>query len=280
LRRLKQTLPYLISYPTVKKTSTRSKASHVWLPKQLSLLGTISDGELARRIGIQTSAVFLKRSSMGIAPSRPFSSLKWTPRELALLGKHSDEKVARMLKTTRKSVINKRLAMGIECHAKSSKFWHTWTDREIAMLGKQIDREVAQKIGISTMCVTMKRQQMHIPSFRKRKITNRPSRSLVDWTPAETALLGTMTDSDVAERLDLGANTVRLKRISLGIPPCGFHRRSAGVWTPKVLARLGNESSGVIARDIGVSRQRVDQKRKELGIPPLVTRKRRNPADA
>ena len=206
--------------------------SHVWLPHQLALLGIISDGELARRIGIQTSAVFLKRSSMGIAASRPFSTLKWTPRDLALLGKHSDEEVARRLKTSRKSVINKRLALGIECHAKSSKFWHTWTDREIAMLGKQIDREVAQKIGISTMCVTTKRQQLNIPSFRKRKSTNRPRRSLADWTPQETALLGTMTDSDVAERLDLSASTVRLKRISLGIPPCGFHRRSAGIRLP------------------------------------------------
>lgn len=94
--------------------------------------------------------------------------------------------------------------------------------------------------------------------------------------PQETALLGTLPDSDVAEHLDLSASTVRLKRISLGIPPCGFRHRSVGIWTPKVLARLGKESSGTIARDIGVSRQRVDQKREELGIPPLFARKSRD----
>lgn len=250
----------------MKRKSTHSKPVHVWNRKQLSLLGTISDGELGQRIGIQTSAFFLKRSSMGIAPSRPLTRLKWTPREIALLGKYSDEEVARLLKTSRKSVIKKRQDLGIQCHAKSSKLWHSWTDQEIAMLGKMIDREVAEIIGIATMCVTNKRNLLKIHCFRQRKSTNRPSRSLADWTPQETALLGTMTDMAAAELLGLGANAVRLKRISLSIPSCGFSRRNAGIWTPEIIARLGKESSAVIARDIEVSRSRVNQKREELGI--------------
>jgi hypothetical protein len=40
------------------------------------------------------------------------------------------------------------------------------------------------------MWVTTKRRQMNIPPFSKRKITNRPSRSLADWTLQEIALLG------------------------------------------------------------------------------------------
>jgi len=257
----------------MKRKSTHSKPVHVWNRKQLSLLGTISDGALAQRIGIETSAVFLKRSSMGIAPSRPKRTLSWTPRELALLGKQSDEEVARLLKTSRKSVIKKRQDLGIQCHAKSSDLWHSWTDREIAMLGKKIDREVAEKIGIGTMCVINKRKLLRIPCFIQRKSTNRPSRSLADWTLQETAVLGTMGDTAAAELLGLGAGTVRLKRISLGIPPCGFNRRNAGIWTPEVVARLGKESSTVIARDIGVSRSRVNQKREELGIPRVTAKK-------
>jgi hypothetical protein len=42
------------------------------LPQDLSLFGTISDGELTRRIGLQTSTVFLKRSSVEIAPENLF----------------------------------------------------------------------------------------------------------------------------------------------------------------------------------------------------------------
>jgi len=81
------------------------------------------------------------------------------------------------------------------------------------------------------------------------------------------ALLGTMTDREVAERFDLSPGAVRLKRISLGIAPC---RRGEvwrqGVWTDEVVARLGKERCSEIARDIGVSRERVRQKCKELGI--------------
>jgi hypothetical protein len=90
------------------------------LPQHLSLLGTISDGELTRRIGLQTSTVFLKRSSVEIAPSSPLCALKWPPPDPVLLGKHSDQEVARLLKNTRKVIIKKRLKLGIKCHAKSS----------------------------------------------------------------------------------------------------------------------------------------------------------------
>ena len=40
--------------------------------RHLSLLGTISDGELTRRIDLQTSTVFLKRYSVEIAPENLF----------------------------------------------------------------------------------------------------------------------------------------------------------------------------------------------------------------
>ncbi len=254
------------------KKSTSSKKIHVWTPKQLSLLGTISDGKLARRLGIQTAAVFLKRSMMGIAPSRPISPVKWTPKNLALLGKYPDAEVARMLKTYRKSVIEKRRSLGIQCYAKTSKFWHTWTEQEVAMLGKKSDSDLSKELGISAMCVTSKRRLLEIPSFSGRKSTNRPRRSLSDWKPQEIALLGTMNDGEVAERLDLSPGTVRLKRLSLGISAFGGHRRSARVWTPDVIARLGKEPAAVIAQDLGISSARVHQKRNQLGILPVSAR--------
>lgn len=259
---------------SMKKKAARTRPKHAWTAKQLALIGKVSDGELARQIGATTSVVFLKRNSMGIAASRPWSSLKWGPKELALLGKHTDTEVARRLNTTRKSVIHKRLSLGITCYATASKLWHTWTKEEIALLGKRTDPDVAQKVGISAMCVTTKRRQLNIPSFRIRKSTNRPRRSVEDWTKREIALLGTLPDSKLAELLDLGSNTVRLKRICMGIPPCRTSDRGPGIWTPEVLARLGKEPARKIADDIGVSRQRVQQKCKELGIVSTSSKKR------
>jgi len=248
----------------MKKRSKRTMAKPDWLPQESKLLGELPDAELARRIGTRTAEVSKKRASMGISPSSLSKRLKWTPENLALLGTRTDNEVARIMNGSSGRVAAKRLSLGIESYAKSSNSWHTWTDKEIAMLGQYHDPEVGRKIGVSIACVARKRRQLGIPSFLARKTTSRDRRSLDQWTAGETALLGKMTDKDVTERLDLALSAVRLKRISLGIPP--FRRRvnSPGIWTPEVMARIPNESPAKLAKELGVSRQRVHQKRNEL----------------
>lgn len=246
--------------------STSPKHPHQWTDEEIALLGRISDGKLARQIGVPTGIVYMKRSMMGIAPSRPFYNLTWGPEELALLGKYPDSEVGRMLGVPQKSIINKRKSLGITCYAKSSNFWRNWTPEEIAMLGKSIDAEVAETLGISLGSVAIARRKFGIAAFKPRKAHNRPRRSLSDWSEKEIALLGTLTDKQVANILGLGDATVRIKRISLGIPPYRKQEVGPGIWTPDVVARLGKEPDSSVARDLGVSRQRVAQKRAELGI--------------
>jgi len=248
----------------MKKRSKQTKTKHEWQPEELSQLGEIPDAELARRIGIRTAVVSRKRSSMGIDPSSLSKRLKWTRKNLAMLGKRSDREVASIMNASSGRVAAKRLSLGIECYATSSKSWHTWTDKEIAMLGQDYDPGVARKIGISVSCVTNKRRQLGIRSFLRRKAVSRPRRSLSDWKAEEIALLGTMTDKNVAARLDLSPSTVRLKRLSLEIPPFRKRASSPGIWTPDVMARIVKESGAELAKELGVSRQRVYQKRKEL----------------
>jgi hypothetical protein len=257
-------LQILLPTTIMKKHSKRTKAKHDWRPKEIKLLGKLSDAELARRIGIRTAVVSKKRASMGIDPSSLSKRLKWTPKNLALLGKRTDSEVARIMKGSSGRVAAKRLSLGIECYATSSNSWHTWTNKEIAMLGKYHDPEVGRKIGISIACVARKRRQLGIASLLARKTTIRDPRSLDQWTAKETALLGKMTDKDVTERLDIAISAVRLKRISLGIAPYRRRVNFPGIWTPAVMARIPNESSAKLARELGVSRQRVHQKRKEL----------------
>jgi len=251
------------------KKATPYSSTHSWMQKEIARLGKVSDSKLALEIGIPTHAVFAKRRSMGIAALHPRTSLKWGRKELALLGKHPDAEVARLLKISRKSTIEKRLSLGIPSYAKSSNFWHTWTNREIALLGTRTDAEIAEKIGISPLCVSFKRYKLNIPALNARNAPNRPQRNLTDWTKQEIALLGTMTDLEIAGQLDLNHSTIRNERISLSIQPFRKWKRRHSIWSPEVVARLGKEPPRKIAEDIGVSRQRVDQKCIELGIKPF-----------
>jgi len=136
------------------------------------------------------------------------------------------------------------------------------------MPGTRHDREVAEHVGISTASVTSRRVRMKIAPFRKRAGKNRPRKSINDWTRKETALLGKLTDQEVAEKLNLGHATVRLKRMSLGIPPCRSGSKRRAQRSPQVLERLGREADSAIAKDIEFTPQAVSPKRAALGIPP------------
>lgn len=181
------------------------------------MLGTISDAALSRKLGLCIGTVFEKRQKLGIPASRPPKSINWTPDVIALLGKIPDGEVAGIYGMNILSVQKKRVARGIRCYARKSKTWHYWTKKEIALLGKMPDGDVALRTGINKASVYWKRCKLEIPSFTQK----RPKKLLTDWTRKEIAVLGKMTDAAAAASLDLAHSAVRLKRISLGIPPFG-----------------------------------------------------------
>jgi len=190
---------------------------HNWTRRQIAMLGTVPDAALASKLDLCVSTVLKKRQKLGIASSRPPNSLNWTPEVIAMLGKLPDGKVAATFGMKTLSVRNKRAALGIRCYARKSKTWHYWTKKEIALLGKMPDGDVALKTGIHKASVAWKRGKLGIPSFTQK----RPKKLLADWTRKEISVLGKMTDAEAAATLDVAASAVRLKRISLGIPPFG-----------------------------------------------------------
>lgn len=259
----------------MKDPSAGKKEQFVWGETELALLGKVSDGELSRRTGLKLAEVRKKRLSLGIQPSRPRKTLTWGDEEIALLGRYPDAEVAKLLRTYRKTVIAKRQALGIPSYARGSNRWHTWTKAELAMLGKVKDSEAARLIGIPTACVTARRRLLKIPGFLGGK-GRRPSCHFPAQDEKAMALLGTMPDRYVAERLHLTSDVVRRKRKSLGIAPWSQNEgRRKGIWTDEVVERLGRERCSKIARDIGVTGERVRQKCKELGIVPFVVRESR-----
>lgn len=190
---------------------------HNWTRKQIAMLGTISDAALSWELGLAISTVFKKRQKLGIPASRPAKSINWTPAIFALLGKVPDGEIAKIYGMDPLSVQKKRVSFGIRCYARKSKTWHYWTKKEIALLGKMPDGDVALKTGINKASVYWKRCKLKIPSFTQK----RPKKLLTDWTLKEIAVIGQMTDAAAAASLDLAPSAVRMKRISLGIPPFG-----------------------------------------------------------
>lgn len=197
--------------PTLPKT-LRSP----WNPSTIALLGTMSDAALARKLGIDPKTVYKKRRKLGIAPSRP-PSIRWTREMIQSLGRMPDGEVAKTYGINILTVFKKRAELGIRCYARKSKTWHYWTQKEIALLGKFTDAEVAEKTGILKASVTWKRNKLRIPPCT----TRRPKRLLSEWSLAEIAVLGRMTDAEAAATLNLAPSAVRKKRIALKIPPFG-----------------------------------------------------------
>lgn len=190
---------------------------HNWTRRQISMLGTISDAALSRKLDVCIGTVFRKREKLGITASRPPKTINWTPAIISQLGKVPDGEIARTYGMNILSVQKKRVSRGIRCYARKSKTWHYWTKKEIALLGKMPDGDVALRTGINKASVYWKRCKLKIPSFTQK----RPKKLLTDWTRKEIAVLGKMTDAAAAASLDLAPSAVRLKRISLGIPPFG-----------------------------------------------------------
>jgi hypothetical protein len=88
------------------------------------------------------------------------------------------------------------------------------------------------------------------------------------WPAEHLALLGTLTDAEVAARTGRGANAVRVKRTKLGIP-----NLSGPGWTAEELDLLGTMPDAEVAARIGRTPTAVTDKRCKLGIPTFYDRR-------
>ena len=90
----------------------------------------------------------------------------------------------------------------------------------------------------------------------------------VNWTKARLAMIGVLTDKDLAFKMKINPATVTEKRTSLGIERAPDHRQSwASVANRKL---LGTMSDGQLAKRIGVTAPAVRLKRIALGIPAFI----------
>jgi hypothetical protein len=112
---------------------------HAWSVRELALLGTKPDAEVARLIHRSVLAVRCQRSLRHI-PAVPDPNAKLKPyakQEEALLGTLPDAEVARKLGRTMFAVQARRIALRIP---KFNAQRRAWTPAEDALLGRSVER--------------------------------------------------------------------------------------------------------------------------------------------
>jgi hypothetical protein len=134
-------------------------------------------------------------------------------------------------------------------------------------LRKVPDRVVAERVGVSHDTVVDERRRRGIPPAV-------PRRPRIEWTEEMMALLGTATDREVAEELDVNVHSVSRKRRILGIPAYCERPTRPGFWTPRRIELLGTAPDSVVARKLRIPLPRVANRRQILGIAPFTPQSR------
>ena len=188
-----------------------------WTEAEVALLGKLSDREVAKRIGRSLGAVDQRRRARGIPPvtdKRP-----WAKAELRLLGRSPDDELAERFGRPREAVASKRRSLGI-----ANPEDLTWTEPEVAQLGALPDREVAARTGRSEHAIAMRRRALNRPAVARPHDRVGPRW----WTEAESALVGTMPDVELAEHIGKTRLAVARRRAALGRPAFGCSVRKSG----------------------------------------------------
>ncbi len=242
--------------------SRLTRASRFWPGSGERASGSAPAEPPAGRAGREVSPPAI--ANLERTPARP--RLVWPKKLVALLGQIPDQELARRAGVGVDTVATERQRRGIEaCYAKRDPI--RWTPEMIERLGTASDREVAEELRIPRSCVRRKRTLLGIPPFFPTQAHVRPRTA--KWTRKNLALLGKVTDKELARRMKVSYTTVNGKRRQLGIPPYRPPARRIE-WTEEMLALLGKVCDSTVAKRYGISSFSVFRKRRELGIPPCL----------
>src|SRR2546430_13987534 len=135
-------------------TRTGCIGSPDWTVQEQALLGTMPDGELAKKLGRTFMAVRVRRNRLRRPNFEAHPFKRWTPEEEALLGTMRDSELAKKLGRTFVAVIVRRDRLRIPCFESRLR---RWTPKEDALLGKMRDDTLARKLGRTRGAVAVRR---------------------------------------------------------------------------------------------------------------------------
>ncbi|MGH7968963.1 MAG: hypothetical protein ACREIC_09585, partial [Limisphaerales bacterium] len=223
-----------------------------WTAREIRLLGTMNDYELARRLRRPKHEVRRQRLEFKIPPFKPRPGFRvWKPSEYRILGTMPDAEAAKKLGRTKAAVQLARVRSGIP-QFNRDRFWKP---EELDLLGKMSDAELAKRTGRTPMAVRAMRlartdvrlerrvpvrprkqwteeqktilRQFTVPEAATRLECSRAEvrrareefgmrRRAGVWTPEEDAMVGTVSDEELAARLNRSASAIQVRRAVLG----------------------------------------------------------------
>lgn len=214
------------------------RKKHSWDPEDLALLGKMSDYKIAEKIGLDRRAVTTKRESLGIPGFQRHK--KWRDDEIAFLGAISDCELAELLEVPEFVVRYARSTRGIPALRRD-----VWADVWASQFGSKSDTEIAAAAGVSVASVVKQRRKRGIPPLVERwfegnldKLGTQSDSQIAKqlgvglhavqkvrkahgilahtkrhpWRPEEIALLGKLSDAEVARRTGRTKSGVAVER--------------------------------------------------------------------
>jgi len=132
-----------------------------WTARAIALLGTDSDRNIAKRLGLWDSQVSFERQRRGIPPFKTRSpNAVWTPELLALLGTVPDKVIARRMRTRAATVTRKRRVLGIAAYYHRSR--PISRDAKLVKLLALPNAEIMRRTGIAPSTVSKLRREYGI----------------------------------------------------------------------------------------------------------------------
>lgn len=222
----------------------RTRRDSFWTKKRIAMLGTDSDPNIARRLGIPKGRVIYQRQRRRIPSFTPAVRFAWTDEMVRKLGAETDARVAASFGTSVAAVRHQRWKRRIAARREPTLV--VVRKRELRRLLRLPMKEVIRLTGLNQKTVLKLRKEMGV------KNPGRGHR----WTPAALKALGRVADDVLASRLGLSVSTVQAKRQKLGIR---FMVKRP--WTPEEIEVLLQFSNAEVARQTGRTAVAVKQQR-------------------
>lgn len=221
----------------------------------------------ARRVGSKRSMARSRREGPPVRVRRTTGArrFEWAEELLELLGVLPDAAVAVKAGVSLGTVRAERRRRAIP-PSRPRRPPIEWTEDVLALLGTDSDSSVARDLGVHPATVARKRSRLGIPPFNP---PPHDQHRRFPWKPEELALLGKVSDGELAKALRLAKTTVTNKRQFLAIPPFLPPPRPIQ-WSSEMIERLGKAPDAHVAEELGLGRATVALKRQALGIPPTV----------
>jgi hypothetical protein len=254
-------LNILAFVPPQFEITRKGSARHLWTPEEDLLLGTDFDNIIAEKIKVNQLQVTHRRYQLGVDPFRRSAAIEWSAQMLDNLGEISDKDFAEYFEICVSSVYLKRLLLSIPAlNAIDPPAPPSIPAAVVRLLGIKSDVELAETFDISRWPIRVNRLFRGLAPAPKL-----PRDNQIKWTPEQEAMLGTVSDREIAKMMAVSPMSVKYRRKALNIGP--YRILPEPEWNALTLGALGRSEDLALAQMWHCEVAAVKHKRESLNIP-------------